>query len=326
MRGHRLRLVIGLCCGIAVARSGAADAPRGPQQPDSGPGGSDYIHANYERSRFGRAGEQYWLFTPTEPRPRRAPVVVFLHGWMTAEPLFYEAWIVHLVRRGAIVIFPRYQSGPRTPAAEFTALAARAVKQGLVRLRTSGPVKPDMTKLAFLGHCTGAVVAANLAASCASLDIPRPAAVMCVEPGRSLYTQTVFEVPRADYSSIAAGTLLLCLTGDEDHLADPAMATHIIRETKLVPKKAKSLVIACSDDHGDPALVADHTFPTGQLGSGYQLSALDFNACWKLFDGLTDAAFFGTNEQYALGNTPEQRYMGKWSDGTPVRELQVRDQ
>lgn len=48
--------------------------------------------------------------------------------------------------------------------------------------------------------------------------------------------------------------------------------------------------------------------------------ALDFYGYWKLFDGLTDAAFYGLNRAYALGNTPEQRYMGVWSDGRPVRE------
>jgi hypothetical protein len=46
---------------------------------------------------------------------------------------------------------------------------------------------------------------------------------------------------------------------------------------------------------------------------------------WKLFDGLSDAAFFGKNREYALGNTPQQRFMGKWSDGVPVKELVVTD-
>jgi len=55
------------------------------------------------------------------------------------------------------------------------------------------------------------------------------------------------------------------------------------------------------------------------------LDALDFFGTWKLLDGLTDAAFFGKNKNYALGNTPEQRYMGIWSDGVPVRELIVTD-
>jgi hypothetical protein len=29
--------------------------------------------------------------------------------------------------------------------------------------------------------------------------------------------------------------------------------------------------------------------------------------------------------QYALGNTPQQTDMGHWSDGTPVRKLEVTD-
>ncbi len=53
--------------------------------------------------------------------------------------------------------------------------------------------------------------------------------------------------------------------------------------------------------------------------------ALDFYAFWKLFDALTEAAFYGRNRDYALGDTPQQRYMGVWSDGKPVRELVILD-
>lgn len=54
-------------------------------------------------------------------------------------------------------------------------------------------------------------------------------------------------------------------------------------------------------------------------------NALDYYGLWKLFDGLCDAAFYGKNREYALGNTPAQRFMGKWSDGVPVKELTVTD-
>ena len=52
---------------------------------------------------------------------------------------------------------------------------------------------------------------------------------------------------------------------------------------------------------------------------------MDYFSTWKLFDGLIDYAFYGINREYCLGNTPEQRYMGSWSDGTPVKELKVTD-
>lgn len=51
--------------------------------------------------------------------------------------------------------------------------------------------------------------------------------------------------------------------------------------------------------------------------------ALDYYGYWKLFDGLTDCAFRRTNCNYALSGTAEQRYMGKWSDGVPVKELKA---
>jgi len=54
--------------------------------------------------------------------------------------------------------------------------------------------------------------------------------------------------------------------------------------------------------------------------------ALDFYGTWKLLDGLLDAAFYGRNRKYALGDTTEQRFMGRWSDGTPVKKLEVLDE
>lgn len=53
------------------------------------------------------------------------------------------------------------------------------------------------------------------------------------------------------------------------------------------------------------------------------VDAPDFYGTWKLFDGLTDAAFFGKNREHALGNTPQQRFMGVWSDGVAVAPLRV---
>ncbi len=53
------------------------------------------------------------------------------------------------------------------------------------------------------------------------------------------------------------------------------------------------------------------------------IDALDWYGTWKLFDGLTDAAFYNRNRQYALGATPEQTGMGQWSDGTPVKPIKV---
>ncbi|MEZ4892408.1 MAG: hypothetical protein R2778_05270 [Saprospiraceae bacterium] len=51
----------------------------------------------------------YWLFEPADPKPDSAEVVVFLHGYGAYNPMAYGKWIKHLVAKGNIVIYPRYQ-------------------------------------------------------------------------------------------------------------------------------------------------------------------------------------------------------------------------
>ncbi|MCK5458471.1 MAG: hypothetical protein KAI20_01155, partial [Thermoplasmatales archaeon] len=74
----------------------------------------------------------------------------------------------------------------------------------------------------------------------------------------------------------------------------------------------------------EPDIVADHLAPVC-LPFFSTVDAMDYYSTWKLFDALTDYAFYGINGEYCLGNTPEQRFMGLWSDGTPVNELIITD-
>ena len=55
------------------------------------------------KNRYGKGGQEYWIFEPDSPKPRTAPVIVFLHGWGGMNPLYYGAWLDHLVKRGNIV-------------------------------------------------------------------------------------------------------------------------------------------------------------------------------------------------------------------------------
>jgi hypothetical protein len=56
-----------------------------------------------------------------------------------------------------------------------------------------------------------------------------------------------------------------------------------------------------------------------------QKDAYDFYFCWKVWDALRSCALSGTQCQYGLGGTPEHRFNGRWSDGTPIRELKVQE-
>jgi acetyl esterase/lipase len=330
---------------------------------------------------YGSGDLQYWLYEPDAPKPASAPVVIFNHGWGAMTPGGYRAWIDHIVRRGNIVIYPRYQSALRTPPNTFIPNVIAVVKQALHQLQSeSGHVKPQLDKLAVVGHSAGGEISAGLAAHAASAGLPPIKAVMCVQPGKT-WGQTA-EVPELDdVSAMPASTLLLVLIGDRDNIAKDRDAQRIFSGTVGVPSANKNLVEIFSDDHGSPALVANHFFPAApaadQQGSdrstdgsrlngslrerirqrfglgqanqggddpnttgeadeepGYQMAglgenhmhginALDYYGTWKLFDALEDAAFYGKERDYALGNTPKQRYMGNWSDGVAVKELEI---
>src|SRR5207245_1624187 len=109
------------------------------------------------------------------PAPTSAPVIVFLHGWSAMQPQAYDRWIEHLVRRGNIVIYPRYQQDLLTPPRDFTPNTLTVVHAALRELH----VQPELEHIAVVGHSMGGAITANIAAD-TSLVVR---AAMCVEPG-----------------------------------------------------------------------------------------------------------------------------------------------
>jgi pimeloyl-ACP methyl ester carboxylesterase len=323
-----------------------------PPQPDVGPGGKARVHASVIKKRYREGAREYWIYEPDAPKPRSAPLVVFLHGWGGTNPLYYGAWIDHLVKRGNIVVFPRYQSSLLTPRAHFIPNTLEAVKDAIQRLQKApGHVRPELQRVAAVGHSLGGVLAASLAALAAESGLPPVRALMAVEPGMTGHPANV---PIADLKKIPGGTLLLAVAGDRDTFVGDFDAKRIYYESTRVPADNKDFVTLVTDDHGTPDLIANHRAPTapdqsydngegdrtaprestsseiqmnGSLPQSTRLpvvNALDYGL-WKLFDGLCDAAFYSKNREYALGNTPQQRFMGRWSDGVDVKELIVTD-
>lgn len=318
---------------ICLQATGVHPSP--PDQPAEGPGGTGYEHASVRKSLHGEGARAYWLFEPAEPRPETAPVVVFVHGFAATNPRTYGAWIEHIVRRGAIVVYPRFQRGIIPRPATFTPNAVIAVREAMAQLATAQHVRPDLARVAVIGHSVGGLIAANLAALAHQEGLPRPRALFAVQPGSA--ELGVGEVELADLAAIHAETLVLTLAGDSDSISGEADARRIFRGASAVPPQNKNCLLVLSDTHGAPALRANHLLPLAtddrygdevayrEVPSNREADALDYYGTWKLFDGLCDAAFEGRNREYALGDTPEQRFMGNWSDGRAVRPLQVLD-
>ena len=138
-----LGLSLGLSSWIAL-RAGEEDRKPSPSVERGKVDEPEPRHKGVRRFDIGQGPRSYWLYEPDQPRPEKAPVVVFLHGWFAVNPGFYGAWIDHLVRDGRIVIFPRYQNDVGTMPQDFLPNAMAALHDALGVLHVGvDHVRPD---------------------------------------------------------------------------------------------------------------------------------------------------------------------------------------
>jgi acetyl esterase/lipase len=352
---HRSLMVLwcATACALMAAGCPATSGPSGPQQPATGPGGSDYTHASVTVERKGDGADEYWLFTPADPVPAEAPVVVFLHGWSGINPRCYSAWIAHLVRKGHIVIFPRYQLDLLSDVPDMVGHAANAVNSAWQSLLAGTGPQPDTRGIAYAGHSLGGLIALNIPDRLLAVGLPVARVLYVVEPGGERFIK-----PRAP-AAVTPETLALFVVGADDRVVgDTAARQAFTLVSAVLPEGNVELVTVRSDRRAFPPLIANHfaplavdlTFPAddfvsdvaGNLGpcavavpsnnssaapeAREAADGQDFYGYWKLLDGLLDAAFRnGAHRSYALGGTVQQRDMGQLSDGTPVAQLEVED-
>jgi acetyl esterase/lipase len=297
---------------------GMDEPPTPPQQPSDGPGGSNYTYNDVRQTRHGFGIREFWLFEPSKPTPSTGPLIVFNHGWGAFYPFYYKEWIIHLVKHGNIVVFPRYQLTPIIGTRSATQNAIHAVQQAITLLQNGNHVIPDLNKLAIVGHSLGGGITAEMAVLAADENLPNPKAIMPIQPYVRLDTMM------KDFHDIPASTLLLVIVGENDTIVGNYSGKMIFTTADQITTDRKDYIIQRTDRHGEPALVADHLAPLC-IPKSSLVNAMDFYSTWKLFDALTDYAFYGIHQEYCLGNTSEQRFMGYWSDGVPVLELVVTD-
>jgi acetyl esterase/lipase len=340
-RVPQFALVLLVVVATAVPTTGGAQAatpvatpattPRPPTQPTTGPGSSEALFGGVtaiEQKPPDQSIADAWLFVPTDPMPEAPgvgelfPLVIFVPGSGATNADLYLAWIEHLVQRGAVVLFPLYQNAGYRET-EYRQALQDDVRSGLATLEREG-IPVDLTRVAVVGHSLGGPLAVDYAASAAAAGLPVPAAVMSVVPGCN---SDEVECIGADLGAVAATTRLLLVTEEDD--PDPVGAVTVARiwdGLGAVPLENRDVVRLVSDAHARPALVAVHTQALAQHGSfSYPPDAYDWYGTWKWLDALMGCVFAGEWCEVALGNTPEQRFMGTWSDGVPVAEAIVSD-
>jgi pimeloyl-ACP methyl ester carboxylesterase len=178
--------------------------------------------------------------------PAGRPVVVFLHGWSAVRPEAYGAWLEHLVRGGATVVYPIYQTSlvdVRSPLPNLLA----ALRAAFARLDGHGPV-------VAAGHSAGGALAVDLAASAARAGLPAPQAVLSVFPGRGL-RGIPLRLPAADPTGVPPSTRLLVLASERDEVVGTGTARNLVARAVRVPRARRTLRLVrdrAAADHGAP--------------------------------------------------------------------------
>ncbi len=361
LKAHRGPFPAGLFGLLLAALPALAAAP--PPQPNDGPGGVGDRKLTVVKRAVGRTGASSFVFHAAGAAPADGrPVVVFLHGWGATNPQSYGAWIDHLARNGWLVLFPRFQEVYRTRPADAVANAESALKTALDALAADADGKPDLSKVALIGHLAGVPLALDIAADAKAHDLPAPKLVFGVMPGGIASGPKSRGIVLGDLANIAPQTLLITMIGDRDARAADLAARRLLREASAVPAERKLFMRALSDDHGFPALTAtlaapaalDAAFdgtaikqpadpkdtkpPPFKWSADMSLSGeqqtlvaqinnaradtLDYLAFWKTFDLAATAAFAG-QDATGLKTNPRFGDMERWADGWPVKRLFV---
>ena len=307
-----------------------------PAQPATGYGGLASTHSTVITFNCDDGATGFMLFIPASPHADSLPLVVFDHGFGEWNPLRYGRWIDHIVKRGNIVIFPRYQlSEYTTLSTSFTSNAVTGILRAIDTLKMH-PLwtQPELDKVFYIGHSYGGLISANLATKHAAYNIPKPKAILMACPGYGQYPGGQL----SSYSPMDSSIFVLDIFERYDNVVDSTFALQVFNQTTAVPYSHKNLVIHFADSTGASPVTSSHgeapcidsTYTNGDNGivmaqAAYaNTDATDFYCYWKLFDALEDCALTGSGCTIAFGDTYPQIYMGLWSNGIPVRPLEVR--
>ncbi|WP_426315729.1 alpha/beta hydrolase [Methylobacterium fujisawaense] len=235
-----------------------------PAQPADGAGGAGDRKATITKRLLGRGTASTYAFYAAGAAPEAGrPVAIVLHGWGAVNPQSYGGWIDHLARQGWLVLFPRFQEVNRTRPADAPAIAEGLVKAALAELATESEARPDLGRVAMIGHLAGAPLAMDLAAAAKAQGLPVPKLIFAATPGGIASGPKSRGIALTDLAAIDPSTLLVAMVGDKDTRAADLAAKRLLREASGVPLDRKLFVRVLSDDHGFPALTATLAAPAG---------------------------------------------------------------
>jgi len=320
----------------ADAREQAVLSGRTIVQPGpltQGPGSTEYRHKGWRVSEGGEGYNGWYAFEPVRPKPATAPVAIVSHGYgeFTGYDRLYEL-IRHTVLKGTVVVFPRWQTSDYVPCPgpfhieSCMDAAVRGIHGGLDYLRADPDrVQPDINRTSYYGYSFGGIITANIANQYLRYGLPRPRAIFLDDPhdgevaglGEPALDDSLAGIPR--------DVKLECHSGADGVLGVPRLidgsCNALFAKLSHIPKVNKSLTMTRTDSWGVPTLSSAHGVCASNPGTQ---NAYDWRFCWRDWDAIRACALRGKFCYLSVGAGPRHRWLGRWSDGTPMTSLVVQ--
>ena len=215
---------------------------------------------------IGKGASGVWLYTPAG-KPK--DVVVYFHahgGPEEATPANHLPWIKHLVERGSVVIYPRYEMAYEADPMPFIVNGVRAATK---RVDVKG------LPVLSLGYSRGGAIAVEYAAVAGDKGLPLPDWVMSVFPAPYGNQKHLI-----DLGSLRHFTELLILVGDQDQVVGTAGAAYLGQRLQQSGFPGQNVEVSEVQSHG--GFTADHFAPMST-------SPAAKNAFWRPADDVLDS-------------------------------------
>ena len=260
--------------------------------------------------------EDISVFRP-EGMQGKPPVIFFAPGYSNNDPDEYRGLITHVVSRGYAVVFTPYQlvSGDLTISEKRYDTIWEGMRAAVDRYGDSF----DLNRVGYIGHSYGGAAIFAMALRGYQRERWGERSLLLLSMAPWYY----YQLSVKDFVNFPAHAKLVVQVYGDDRVNDHRIGKELFDRINL-PSSEKDFMLVRSDQQGGAKIDAGHGAP----GSGPVEDAIDFHAIYRTFDGLAGYAFNGEAEgkRVALGNgASEQRYMGLWSNGQPILELEAGD-
>ncbi len=260
------------------------------------------------------SSETVHVFRPARVAAK-TPVIFFVPGYDNNDPDEYEPLINHIVSRGYALVYAPFQiiSGDLTLHKKRYDTIFAGFEAAVKRYGRSF----DLSRVGYAGHSYGAAAIPSMSLRGLERGWGKDGLFIF-----SMAPWYFYEVSVAQYVNFPPHAKVVVQTYERDGICDHRIAKELFERINL-PASEKEFVMLMREERLGYSLDAGHGTPSG---SG--VDAHDFYGVYRLFDALADYAFTGNQagKRIALGDgSAEQRFMGLWPDGKPVRELFAGD-